>query len=714
VSSRNGRAVNLLFSLVAAALFAASFTSFAFAQQKPGSPAGVPDDWSHHRLVFSNPGTAEQAQGNGTYERWLRTVSDPRFAMQQAKRNAMQHSPATEAPAPPLAKGEFTATAESSRQEIVTQGPQPAVQAKPRGDWSMDMGSEAKVGAGQYPAKWSFAIDQAFCDSDSTPDYVVYNTGSPSTQPSIIAYDNLYSGCSGAHPLIYWQYNTNGGSIPTSVVLSEAGDQVAFIQASPLAASLVVLKWAKNASLVTLTNTAAGSYRACTAPCMTALLLHGSPSAMNSAPFYDYANDVLYVGDDSGVLHKFTGIFFGTPAEITGGGTASGWPQTILSGTGLTSPVYDSTSGNVFVAAGNILGRIPAGGGSANLVTSGTLVNIGDAPVVDSTAATVYVVGGAPSATVRLFQLTTTFASGSTGASVAVGSTGDSPVYYDGAFDNAYFTGDGSSPSGNLWVCGSSTGSNAGVPALWQVPISANTMGTPVGFSPLASAAATCSPLTEFYNANDLIFLGVEGSGLATACAGGGCAMSFPVMQWYASTHYRKLQAIVDSNGNVEIDDSAGTSGMTQPQWPTRPGGTISDGSTGWINQGPFQANHYAAWTANHSYSFDTEIIDSNGKIEVASANGTSGGTAPAWNTQLGGLTRDNTIFWTQVGVPANNATAATSGTSGIIVDNEVTSPTGTSQVYFSTLGSQSCAGNGSVGSGTGGCAIQASQAALQ
>jgi hypothetical protein len=54
---------------------------------------------------------------------------------------------------------------------------------------------------------------------------------------------------------------------------------------------------------------------------------------------------------------------------------------------------------------------------------------------------------------------------------------------------------------------------------------------------------------------------------------------------------------------------------------------------------------------------------------------------------------------------------AADGGTSGIIIDNIVGSGTlaGASQVYFSTL-SGGCGGTGD----TDGCAVQASQAALQ
>src|SRR5271154_3552670 len=49
---------------------------------------GAPDDWTHHRLIFSSPGTAAEAIQNGTYARWARIVSDPRFVLQQRKRAA--------------------------------------------------------------------------------------------------------------------------------------------------------------------------------------------------------------------------------------------------------------------------------------------------------------------------------------------------------------------------------------------------------------------------------------------------------------------------------------------------------------------------------------------------------------------------------------------------------------------------------------------------
>jgi hypothetical protein len=78
----------------------------------------------------------------------------------------------------------------------------------------------------------------------------------------------------------------------------------------------------------------------------------------------------------------------------------------------------------------------------------------------------------------------------------------------------------------------------------------------------------------------------------------------------------------------------------------------------------------------------------------------------------VGGPTVDNTVSWRMVGPVATFSFAATGGTSGIIMDNVVSTGTlaGASQVYFSTLSNQTCI----TSLGTGGCATQVSQAALQ
>jgi hypothetical protein len=66
------------------------------------------------------------------------------------------------------------------------------------------------------------------------------------------------------------------------------------------------------------------------------------------ASFYDYANDMIYVSDVGGNLHKFTGVFNGTPAEA-----GAPWPLQVDANSFITGPVLDSkgTPRSVYVSA---------------------------------------------------------------------------------------------------------------------------------------------------------------------------------------------------------------------------------------------------------------------------------------------------------------------------------------------------------------------------
>src|ERR1035441_2698450 len=94
---------------------------------------GVPNDWSHHHLVFSNPGTEEDAIANGTHDRWLSIVNDPRYIVQQLKRRAAQ--------------GPAAADIASIEEVAATQNPTPAAKSKKKSklkkDWSEPLGSGA-------------------------------------------------------------------------------------------------------------------------------------------------------------------------------------------------------------------------------------------------------------------------------------------------------------------------------------------------------------------------------------------------------------------------------------------------------------------------------------------------------------------------------------------------------------------------------------------
>lgn len=601
--------------LFVAALCSLSVLPVAIHGQAIEEPfAGVPGDWSHHHVVFSGPGTPEDARKKGTLEKWTRITSNPRFKLQQGKR---------------------------TRKRIGKKG----TQGK---DWSMDIGTTASLLPNQYPAKFSFSTATASCS-----DFVVYPTGVAAGNATVIAFDNMYGNttCPSAPaigPSTYWAYNT-GGTAVLSPVISGDGTQIAYVQTNASVASLVLLKWANSGGTAknpaSITQAANSVYRNCTAPCYTTISLSGNPSDLNSAPFPDYASDTMYLGDNSGHLHKFTGVFSGTPTEVTN----ASWPIAVSANV-LTSPVYDSGSGNVFVAdSGGYLYSFNASSGaeamrSSQLTSASNTVGIVDSPLVDSTAGEVYVFVGddantnvAPGAGCGnatgcsgVFQFSTgnstvattgtacvaasaaawTVSAGNTnncGLESIFGSGASSTAIYDGAFDQIYLAGSGN--TGNLWTCSS----NGAQPRLSYTSLQSNGSIVPAGevigvattaIPSLTTAAAACSPVTEFYGSNggtnDYIFASVTANGNAGAGCSGACLYNF----------------IVSTDGVTESTPSAA----------------------------------------------------------AASA-------------------------------------AAAGGTSGIIVDNNLPTANGESQIYYTTLHSQSCTNNGITT--TGNCAVQVSPVTL-
>lgn len=558
----------------------------------------------------------------------------------------------------------------------------------------------------------------------------------------MVAFDNLYSGCSGTVPSVYWAYNT-GGVILTSPVPSLDGTQVAFVQTSgsPTGqAGLLLLRWKASATetvgspgVPTLVSNAL--YPTCVAPCMTEVFLHdGNGVATDdrtSSPFYDYTNDIAWVGGANGWLHKLTGVFKGTPTEVHGGGfpvqVKSNNPNT------LSNPVYDRTSKNVFVGdAGGFFHRVASATGvtttSAQLDFGAGLV---ESPIVDVTHGLVYVFASSDGtaactagvACTAVYQLTTTFATGATGSKVTVGDSVASGLtpnpLYIGGFDSTYYSSVGT--NGNLYVCGNTGGD----PILYRVPISAGafgTVGTVAALTPLAGKPP-CSPVTDFSNPNasagkaEHVFFSVQNFARPTACANKGCMMNFVNMPWQASTHYNVGQEIMvvrtaDKTVLITVAVVAGTTGTTIPVWPLSAGGKKVDGGVTWLNQGGTTATALPGWTAGTVKGQQLRILDSNGNVEIVIVAGTSGPTTPTWNTTAGGNTTDGGVTWINAGPWPNAALAAASGTGGIIIDNSVGSGTlaGASQVYFFTLGNQLCSTSG----GTGGCAMQASQSSLK
>src|SRR5271165_2798572 len=662
---------------------------------------GLPTDWSHRHVIFSQPANAEQAG---------RVAHDPRYWQQWVRQNVVR-----------VLQDENQDSMRPSLHRVADQ--------KTQADWSEDLGSGANMGPGNFPAKYTFQLTNATCSNAPAPDYVVFSTGLTGSagQPSVVGFDNLYSGCIsfGAVPTVYWAYNT-GGQILTSPVISTDGKQVAFVQTNVAhEGTLVLLKWAAGSgtlsSPVTLTPVTNSAYRNCTAPCMTTILLKDKSSVdtddLTSSVFPDYSHDTIWVGGALGWLHKITGAFQGTPAEATTGG----FPVQVGTGNSLSSPAYDPGSGFVFVGDyGGFFYRVS----STGTVTASAQVDHGtglvSAPIVDTTSGKVYVFSsndnstscsGGPCAAV--YQFPTNFSGGAAGSEVTVGASALSPnPLYEGTFDANYLAS--INATGNLYVCGNT----GGPPVIYQIPVAAGVMKTPVAGPVISNTTTGCSPVTDVANPNaaggatEWFFAGTQTQGLGNSCANGGCAMNFKNQQWKASTSYVIGQQVLDSHFQVQTVHIAGTTGATAPTWNTTLGLLTNDGAVKWVDQGPHSAGH-AQWAATHAYAVNAEIIDSNNNIELVITAGTSrAGTHPAWNANVYGTTTDGTVHWRNMGAVATASIAAAGGTSGIIIDNTASSGTmaGASQVYFTTQSNQVCATSG----GTGGCAVQASQSALQ
>lgn len=539
--------------------------------------SGLADDWSHHHAVFSAPSKELDALKSGHYNEWFRIVTEPRYITQQQKRNSPIMQPTLVAPVRrlPGETGKVAGGDPFSRRPPIKQPIRPSIHK----DWSMSDGTTA-IAANAFPAKYSFSTTTASCS-----DYIVYPTGSAPANATVIAYKNVYAGtCTGTVPTVAWAYNT-GGVSTLSPVLSPDGSQVAYIQTNANIASLVLLKplltsggTVASPAAVTLQSTA--NYRTCTAPCYTTITLSGSPNATNSSPFYVYyGTDTIYVGDDSGKVHKFTGVFSGTPAEASTGG----WPVTASTAASpiLTSPVYDSGASQLlFVgdASGYLHSITTTGATSQTVLTSNQMVcgtgGMVDPPIIDSSTESVYVfVGDGCDATpgnsyINRFAAGTSI-NASYGANYAdfgnASTNTTSTVLRTGSFDNTYYSGVGT--TGNLYACVNGV--------LYQTPMSTlsgtgtvtvNKYKTMVS---AVSSASACSPITEFYNGTqDWLFMSVIANGNTTGCTGA-CLYNFNVQGAGTTGNVTTGQTATGGTTGIAIDNSLTGAGESQIYYTT-------------------------------------------------------------------------------------------------------------------------------------------------
>ena len=674
-----------------ALLSAAAFSSPVHGQQAPsvrvGSVyiTGTPDDWSHRYAIFSNPGTEQEALQSGRYAEWKNVVNNPRYVIQQLKRNAPVQGPAS-------------MDAEYRYRWIwqfhdhfpfqpIHGGGRNWGSSEIKKDWSQTLGGTG-LADGQYPAKYPFATTTASCS-----DYVVYPTGASGsgTQATIMAFNKIYVGtgtdsCGTSNSTVYWSYNTGTGAVANlSPVLSIDGTQVAFIQVSSSVASLVILKMANSGGSSSGPtfgsgggSVSAANYRKCIAPCFTAIVLNGSPNDTASAPFYDYDSDNLYVGDNSGKVHLFTGVFSGMPAETT-----TNWPVTASTVTppALTSPIYDSGSNRIFVTdQGGYLHTFLVTSPPGSVTTSGRLenntTNVFEPPVVDGTTELVYTFIGYsgdgghknpsyinvfPAAALGLAGTGTGGSDYGTGVyfpNQASGGTANPTTSHmrAGDFDFQYYMGTGT--TGNIYTCENGT--------IYQIPLATittptvNTYNTPVSTVGIASA---CAPMTEFQSVSAATTINSTGVTSATqttipVASVSGMSTTAPNNYLLVGTEIMKITAVGASSVTVTRKALGTTAGASYPS------GTAVQVIQDWM-------------------------------FTSVKANSTVGTC-----TAASGCLLNYSVLGAGTTGTATTGFPAAGGTSGIVIDNQVPTATqvGGEQIYYNLL------------SGTTNNAIQASQ----
>jgi hypothetical protein len=568
----------------------------------PGQTA-LPYDFSQQHVVFP---AADSAERQAAIEQ------DVRFHLQRLRRTVQQFE--VESP-----RSQFTSQADAISTSPGRSSPGSPLQV----GWQEAVGDTSDtVKSPTFPAKYSSNVANPV--PDCAHDYVVYtlpNAGAGKF--NVIAYNNLYvngtaSGvCHGTTPEVLFAYNAsqNDGKLATAPALSLDGTQIAFIENSS-SAQLHILKWHagdKSATFPKPFNSSAMANCAtnqAVAPCEYSVT-YSTTTATLSTPYVDYGSDTAYVSDDAGHVSAIHPIFSATPANPPA--VVTGYPLTPGAGV-MTGPVFDSVSGNVFVADPTRLYYIRTPASATGTCVSGsrlpcvgrgsqtTSVGAGagstlESPIVDSTNGWVFAFAwsGAPYKGATIVQSNTTLSVLNV-AEISGDGGSTSTNLFAGTFDNNYFN---NPATGKLYACGENGAGHFGT--LWAAGFTSAGMKTgKAGFGPLNLTTASvaggdpvCSSLGEFYNqtaGKDYLFAGV-----AADCAFGGastgCVFSFDITNSFPTAVLGNYSSPGGSSGII-ADNVTGSSTSaasiyylsTQPPGSNAPctvstGGTNTDGN---------------------------------------------------------------------------------------------------------------------------------------
>jgi len=459
--------------------------------------------------------------------------------------------------------------------------------------------NEAPGGGQTFPAKFVFDVTAApSCANDFVAIGIPANPASGG-QANLVGVNNLYSGGTGAlcstGPTVMFAYASGSGQVPASVVLSQTGKQIAYIENLPTGSSYF--------HVLTLgtTGTNGTSATAAVVPGVTGgnnavdrrVLLSPNGGTTNQSStnsvFVVYtpndANDVAYAttyssaGTGSGFLYKISNVFNGsaTPAIV--------WSSSINAVP--STPVYDSVSNRIFFTDGD--GRIDYvtdTESSPSVVYSAVLANGNTAEnpvIVDSTNQKVYASFDSNGSNAIVVQAPTSMAST---VSVAVGT--QSTTYaspYGPDFNNAWYTGSGAPL---MYVAGTGTGM---LPTLYSVGFnSSGVMNSSAEASAaLASDTADSSAVTEFYDAalqKDYLFVGVTNNCIATTGGGtAGCVIRLDVTDGFPTVNAGSTAlAAAGGTSGIIVDNDSSLTQASSIYYGTKTGGTLVKATQSGLN----------------------------------------------------------------------------------------------------------------------------------
>jgi hypothetical protein len=452
-------------------------------------------------------------------------------------------------------------------------------------------------GGGQTaPAKFVFNVNAVpSCMNDFVVIGIPANPAAGG-QANIVGINHLYSGLADAlcltGPTVMFAYASGTGQVPASVVLSQNGSQIAYVENLPTGSSYFhVLTLGTTGTNGTSATAAVVPGTGNNAVDQSVLLSPDSGTTNQSSTntvFVVYtpndANDVAYAstyntaGSGSGYLYKISNVFNGSLPTIVWSVPINAVPST---------PVYDSVSNKVFFTDSS--GRIDyvVDTGASPSVVYGTVLANGNTTenpvVVDSTNQMVYASFNSNGTNSLVVQVPTSMASS---VSVPVGTA--STIYtgpYEPDFNNAWYTGTGTPL---LYIAGTGSGT---LPTLYSVGFDAGGVmngGANATTAALTTGTADSSPVTEFYDTRlqkDYLFVGVTDNCIAIVGGTAGCVMSLDITSGFPTVN-ATTTALAAAGGTtgIIVDNDSGLIECSSIYYATKTGATLVKATQSGLN----------------------------------------------------------------------------------------------------------------------------------